>query len=30
MSRRHNGIVTLGIVLSVSLIAAAASFMLAS
>ena len=30
MSRRHNGIVTLGSVLSVSLIAAAASFMLAS
>lgn len=30
MSRKHNGIVTLGIVLSVSLIAAAASFMLAS
>ena len=30
MSRRYNGIVTLGIVLSVSLIAAAASFMLAS
>ncbi len=30
MSRRHNGIVILGIVLSVSLIAAAASFMLAS
>lgn len=30
MSRRHNGIVILGLVLSVSLIAAAASFMLAS
>lgn len=30
MSRRNNGIVTLGLVLSVSLIAAAASFMLAS